>query len=238
MKEWRILVAGVAFGLLIGACNPDKRCINGEGDYTSRVYDIKNFHSLAISGDEIVEVYQSKDFRLEILAQSNVHERVELDVRSGVLDVHTSGCLRDHLPVKVMVGMPELNGLELSGSGSITIKDTFYTPQCRLSVSGSGYIDHLAYLTQLTALISGSGEIYTHGACSSQAIDISGSGNYKGLNFQSIGSDVDISGSGSATLWVENYLDVNISGSGNVYYQGDPSSVIINVSGSGQVVKL
>jgi hypothetical protein len=37
---------------------------------------------------------------------------------------------------------------------------------------------------------------------------------------------------------VGDQLDAKISGSGSVYYKGDPDKVISNVSGSGRVKKL
>ncbi|MFT3891146.1 MAG: DUF2807 domain-containing protein [Anaerolineales bacterium] len=47
-------------------------------------------------------------------------------------------------------------------------------------------------------------------------------------------SAVNISGLGSATVWVDSDLDANVSGMGSVNYYGSPS-VSKNVSGVGGV---
>jgi hypothetical protein len=46
---------------------------------------------------------------------------------------------------------------------------------------------------------------------------------------------VKISGSGKCKINVGDSLEANISGSGSVYYKGDPDKIRSNVSGSGKV---
>ena len=50
--------------------------------------------------------------------------------------------------------------------------------------------------------------------------------------------EISISGSGNCRCWVENDLEVRVSGSGSVYYKGDPEKVDARISGSGKVRKL
>jgi hypothetical protein len=65
-------------------------------------------------------------------------------------------------------------------------------------------------------------------------VSVSGSGQYAARELQSQGAEATVSGSGSATLWVEETLGVDISGSGNLHYRGQPA-VQSDVSGSGSV---
>jgi hypothetical protein len=48
---------------------------------------------------------------------------------------------------------------------------------------------------------------------------------------------VRVSSSGSATIWVQQDLQANLSSSGDLYYRGDPK-VDARTSSSGDVVRL
>ena len=75
------------------------------------------------------------------------------------------------------------------------------------------------------------------GKADSQDIDISGSGSYEALDLESKEAEIDLGGSGKASVNVLDDLDVTISGSGSVQYRGNPT-VIQDIRGSGEVRKL
>jgi hypothetical protein len=65
-------------------------------------------------------------------------------------------------------------------------------------------------------------------------LNISGFGGFKGGDLHSQDALVNISGAGSATVWVDDDLTAQISGAGSVDYYGSPS-VSRQVSGVGGV---
>jgi hypothetical protein len=67
-------------------------------------------------------------------------------------------------------------------------------------------------------------------------LNISGSGNIYASNFLQNKVYITLSGSGDTHISVTAYLDVTISGSGNVYYKGDPSVINKNITGTGQLI--
>ena len=85
--------------------------------------------------------------------------------------------------------------------------------------------------------ISGLGDVSINGEVRSQQIEISGAGNYNAPNLASETARVDISGTGTAILWVTKQLDLDLSGAGTIHYYGSP---LINsdISGSGTVKNL
>lgn len=93
---------------------------------------------------------------------------------------------------------------------------------------------------KLTANVLGSGSIniLERGGVSSVAgtheVNLSGSGNFRGFGMTVNSSVVNLSGSGDATVAVNNNLEVNISGSGNVAYIGQPT-IVTNITGTGEL---
>jgi hypothetical protein len=138
--------------------------------------------------------------------------------------------------VNVYITVPELKGLDVSGSGKAEILDVVKTEDLKLFVSGSGkLITSELIVENLECKISGSGNVTLGGGKAANAVVlISGSGNMAGEATNVDSMDVSVSGSGNCSCYVTGSLDVKISGSGNVIYRGNPG-VDAKVSGSGHV---
>jgi len=139
--------------------------------------------------------------------------------------------------VDVYVTMPQIDGLAISGSGSITSEGMIESRILDLMVSGSGDVK-LADLKaeKVSATLSGSGNINIfgkHNATEFKGV-ISGSGNIKASDFPADNVDVKIVGSGNCRVNSVKKLFVRLAGSGNVYYRGNPA-VDSSVAGSGVV---
>jgi Putative auto-transporter adhesin, head GIN domain len=111
-----------------------------------------------------------------------------------------------------------LNGLAVSGSGSLMLDDPF-TDINSVAVSGSGKINAAAH-TQSKNLV----------------LSIAGAGKINLFNMEADAVTCNISGSGDASVNVSKQLTANISGSGNIYYKGNPA-IDQNTTGSGKVVQ-
>ena len=72
------------------------------------------------------------------------------------------------------------------------------------------------------------------GTVDSQAVTISGTGDYNGEDLQSATAEVTIDAAGDAVLRVSDRLDATVSGVGSVEYIGDPH-VTKDISGVGSV---
>jgi hypothetical protein len=114
-------------------------------------------------------------------------------------------------------------------------------------LSGSGKISMFNLDTEtLTAKLSGSGLIELQGIATTAKISIPGSGRIKGYSVRTPSTssgkleindcEVTISGSGEAFVYVWDYLDVYIPGSGTVYYRGSPKDRFYDIPGSGRVI--
>jgi hypothetical protein len=66
---------------------------------------------------------------------------------------------------------------------------------------------------------------------------ISGDGNIYTVGMPCQSATIRISGSGSISVYATDYLNVNITGSGDVRYKGSPA-VTSQMSGSGTLIRL
>ena len=104
-----------------------------------------------------------------------------------------------------------------------------------MRIDGLGEVDLAGLdLPRLTVAHDGPGSVSASGSVSSLDVALNGMGAYDGRWLTSREADVAIGGSGSATISVRDRLTARISGSGHVYYLGDPV-VTRTGGGSGSV---
>jgi len=193
---------------------------------------------LSISGN--LYYTQGKNYEVVIDASDDDLETIETTVDNGTLKIKSKNCWTCNLKdVKIYVRSPEMNGLRVSGSGSIYAENDIQTGDMTLKVSGSGKI-HLKSLKaeDIDAAISGSGNVdILKGNAATVETRISGSGSFDAENLQVNVVDAKISGSGSCRIHAGDKLTAKISGSGNIYYKGQPKMDVAS-SGSGRVKAL
>ena len=220
--------------LFCGCIQPG--CIQGSGNYLAENRTVDDFGSISFSSAG--EVYLSQGPKhLRIEAEDNIIAELMTEVGSGRLTIrHTAACINPHKPVKIYVSTPHIEGLDISGSGSITGLSPIESDALRIDISGSGDINLDVDCKDLSTTISGSGSAVLKGRATDNSVDISGSGAVHSYDLETNRSTVRISGSGTAEVNVHDELNTNISGSGSVSYKGRPRMTSQEISGSGSVM--
>lgn len=197
------------------------------------------FTSVGMSIEGDVYISQGSPQKLVLEGNEDILEKVVTEVRNGMLKIKLSPpYIRTRTSVKVWITVPEIDGLYLSGSGSINTETAVRSDEMELKVSGSGKIN-IDDLTcdEVDAAISGSGDIKLGGSADELELAISGSGSCMADQFRAEEVSIRISGSGSCQIDAVKDLEAAISGSGSVYYVGNPTIDAV-VSGSGKVRKM
>jgi hypothetical protein len=211
-------------------------CAVGSGEVITEARTVEGFDEIDLRGMGEVRITVDGTETLTIEAEDNLIDDLTSDVRGSTLVLGMDRPIRPTEDIVFTVTMKALNGVEISGSGSVIVSE-FSTEDFTVEVSGSGAADISAIAARdIFARISGSGTITMVGDTGGLDLSISGSGAFNGEALEADTGDVDISGSGSATVNVSETLEVDVSGSGNVDYIGDPS-VSVNTSGSGNVTR-
>lgn len=74
-----------------------------------------------------------------------------------------------------------------------------------------------------------------NGAATDFEAVVTGASSIRAFNFTAQNGTVNIEGSGSVELSVTDKLKAKIVGSGNIYYRGNPTTVITDITGTGKV---
>lgn len=228
------------FSLMIGSmifssCSK----VVGTGPRVSNMRNESGFNSISLALDATVNITQDSFFSVEVLAQANIADEILTTISGQRLTIrHRNNVLIKSSPVIVNITMPDISGLNVSGSGQIFLKNQLLTNDLDLNVSGSGDIAiPVLEAGNISTSISGSGKISV-GSGTALLLDsrISGSGDLDMLQVMTQTVNTTTSGSGTTSVYAVNSLFAKISGSGNVYYRGNPA-IESEISGSGKLIK-
>jgi hypothetical protein len=210
----RIVTLAAAVLVVLAGCN----VAPGSGRAASETRQVSGFTNIDLRGVGDVIVRQGDSEALTIEADDNVLPNLTSDVVDGTLrlDRKPGFGLRSQTPIRYQVTVTDLDGLTLSGSGTVVAEN--------LTVDS------------LSTDISGSGVVTLSGTATDQRVVVSGSGRHEASRMATDRVTANVSGSGEIVVDVRQDLRVDISGSGTVTYSGDPS-VSESISGSGRLVK-
>ena len=192
--------------------------IIGTGDVVSETRDISGFTGMSSGISADIELRQSAAFKVTIDGQKNIIDLVEMEVKEGILKLRfKKGYSMSYKKnLKIRLEAPSFTYLGMSGSGDVRAEGALKGEKLDISISGSG-------------------DVVVGGSTERAELSISGSGDVKakGLKAQSV--KCRVSGSGDVSCFAAKELDAYLSGSGDIIYSGNPSSVKKKVSGSGDI---
>jgi hypothetical protein len=188
-------------------------------------------------GDLVVT--QADKESLTIEAEARLLPKIVAEVKGRTLHFGTTeGVVSTRYPVRFLLTVKSLSGIEARGSGEVAIPslkaDSF---DLALAGSGSAEIGTLSAESLRVKLAGAGGATIGGGTVGVQTIAITGSSSYTAPKLRSVKSSLEIRGSGSVELWATDTLDVSIAGSGDVRYRGDPK-VTRSIAGSGEVARV
>lgn len=220
------------FGLL--SCNT-YNIIEGSGIVQTEYRRTPYFNRLELYFPAEVILRQGTAKDIEIVAESNIINLVISRVSGNTLILDDNGRLRGINNIKIYIQVPDINAVYVSGSGKVISDNKIFSKNMSLRLSGSGLIDMaLDVKNDLEADLSGSGLIFLEGDTYNGIYDVSGSGKIESFDMHADNSDVVINSSGRCETTALNNLDVSISGSGSVWFRGNPR-ISKYISGSGKI---
>ncbi|MEB2775042.1 head GIN domain-containing protein [Algoriphagus sp. D3-2-R+10] len=165
--------------------------------------------------------------------------KVITEVKDGKLEIKLEKGNHRNVNFDAYITVRELESIGSGGSGNMTLESNINSDKFNIGQSGSGNVKvKMLNVGSLNVGMSGSGNMYLEGGSADTAnIGQSGSGDFDGLELMANSVKIGKSGSGNTSIGASENLTVGSSGSGNVYYKGNPENKKIASSGSSKVIK-
>ncbi len=236
MKKSLVVLLAAAVLFIFPSCEK----VVGEGPIVTETRVVPNFTGVSSEMSGKVNFTIAPNYKVEISAQRNILDVVNTNVVNGVLhiDFKDGVRVRQHEDLTINITAPAADYFRLSGSGNMDVFGDVAANNLQVKLSGSGNItvQKVIIADNIDAEMSGSGNVsIMNGSSVRENLDISGSGKIDLAGVNSENGFMRISGSGDMKVALSKKLDANITGSGSVYYHGNPI-ITTKISGSGRVI--
>jgi len=232
MKTLIFIACISLIGLSFESCNK----ANNAGPLTTETRVLTDsVTSIIVKGSIDVFITTDSTYDLRIEAGTNVIPKIETVMDGNQLTVYQRGDFYSNTNTRVYVSTAYLKEISLDGSGNI-LGDNLNIDHVFVKLNGSGDI-HLDYNTidNIDIDLQGSGNISITGNCLNNNLELKGSGDINCRYLIADNCNADLEGSGTVKVHANNSIIVNSTGSGSLFFWGNPPSKNINQSGSGNV---
>jgi hypothetical protein len=232
MNKWVKITGVLALMLAVQGCSTAS--VRGNGDIVTQDIESQSFSEVSLRGNYSATINVGEAESIAITTDANIQPYIATSVSMDRLTIKNERSISATDKVKIIVGLLELNELNISGSNRVAINGKV-TGDLSSSISGSGSIELESIEGDTFEVsVSGSGGFKATGSVETLDIDISGSSNLDLSNLNVKHAKVSISGSGTVKLGQVEKLDGAISGSGSISYQGS-TMLSLKTSGSASV---
>lgn len=233
------LVLFLAALFIMGCGNPF--CYEVSGPITQWSYHISPFQKIRVYNAPQIYITQGDSQSVVVESEENMFQALlfhidPFDQRLFIDFDETCIDGIDHF--KIFITVDTLKEIDLRGGGEVFVEDTMRTDSLAILISGDANATVSKLIAnQVHGEITGTGDIRltTLDTLERLSLNFPGIGSYFGYNAHTRNAYVEVSGGALVQTHVTQTLDVDISGTGNVYYRGNPA-ITQDISGNGQVI--
>jgi Putative auto-transporter adhesin, head GIN domain len=196
-----IAVVAVTIGMLVSGRGRHDSASGSEKPATdTRV--LPSFTALDLAGTNGVIVQLGTPQQVVVHADSNLLDNVLTSVTSGVLTVNSRGNFTTHSPMTVVVTVPSLRAVTLSGTGELTVTG--------------------AATSTFTARLPGTGTLTASGQVDRVDAALTGAGTLMLASLRARDATVVLRGTGTVVAHATRSLHATLAGTGTITYAGNP----------------
>ena len=225
------------FATLFIATLSSCKMITGNGNVQKETRNPGIFTKVHSSGSADVEITPGSNCAVTVEDDENLLPYLETDVENGTLNIHYRNGVSvsdDH--AKIYITAPTLSEVSTSGTSNITVSGILKnSDKISFNTSGAGDIDAGVESPAVSVTISGVGAVKLSGHTKDFDCHISGVGKAACGNLESENTNVSVSGVGDAHVFASVHLSATVSGTGSIYYRGNPQNPEIHTSGVGSI---
>ncbi len=208
-------------------------CVEGIGEVETIELDLDVFEGITQESAVPITVSFGLNQKVEVEGQRNLIDLLSNEVSGGCWNIS----FREHVcadDMNIHITLPVLNQMNLYGSGDINGTTPFRAEKFELKQRGSGNVTLDLNSDKLEVDMEGSGEVTLTGLTGDMKIDLEGSGSLEASDLKAMTAKVHSDGSGSVRIYVSEELKMDLNGSGNIIYKGNPADLEMSRSGSGE----
>ncbi|GGX26962.1 head GIN domain-containing protein [Aquimarina muelleri] len=215
--------------------------IKGDGNIVTKNRTTSDYDQIKVKGSLDVSLILGTEGQIIIEGESNLIEYIVTEVESDILRVYVKKGYNIELSrnKKLIITVPfkDISQVTLSGSGDIYSSDIITTTDFKTGVSGSGDVRLAISAKNVWGQVTGSGDLDLKGSTENFNGSVSGSGDLAAFDLTAKNVTATVTGSGDIEVMATSFLKARVSGSGDIFYKGNPLKEDKKISGSGDITK-
>jgi len=229
------------------------RGLVGSGNLETEEYAFTDFTEVEISDAFEFEIEQSSSYSINVTADDNVIDYVQVSQDGQTLRIGLRTGLRigsvtlrigpgifplpGSVTLRASVTLPQLHALTASGASQGTVSDFSSTDDLDITVSGASKVTGDITAGNVEFRMSGASIIQLEGSADDIDAGVSGASHLNLDDFVVNNADLNLSGASTGTVNLSGRLDANLSGASRLWYIGEPTMGDINTSGASTLSK-
>jgi hypothetical protein len=210
-----LVVATIALIASVGCREaPSSSSTRGSGVPVTVRREVAPFATVELAGANTVVIHVGAPLSVAVVGDDNLVGRVTTVVRADRLVIDNPGNFTTKTPMRVAVSVPSLDGVELSGAGTVTV-DGVASADFLAELPGSGTLEVSGTVQRVTAVLGGAGTLDLHDLVATDGA-------------------AQLQGTGTIRVHAIATLDATLTGTGTIFYRGKPTVTARN-SGTGTV---
>jgi hypothetical protein len=197
---------------------------------TRAVLTLPQLNHLTISGSSDGKL-SGFDSRLDLDIKVSGASRLDAKLKAGKTRLEASGSsdIRGDLTT---------DGLTLALSGASSCDANLRTAEAYINASGSSNVRGTLQARNININLTGASKLELSGSAADAALKVSGSSDLVALELVLQNADVDLSSASTADLQIDGRLNITLSGSSTLKYEGKAVIGSLKVDGSSKVTQL
>ena len=191
--------------------------------------DLQPFTRLSMGGETTVFLKQTQQPYISF--KSADAKSIEYSIKGDQLTINGSADA-------IYLGVTSLTEIDVAGTAELYSSDTLKGDNLSINASGAGDINLLLNCALTKCQVTGTSDVKLAGNTSDLNALVSGSGDLLAQKLYANTTTANVSGSADAKVNCKDQLKGAVSGSGTLYYAGNPAQVDVAVTGSGALKKL
>ena len=212
----------------------------GKAVAQTRAVPTGSYDKIEISGSFKVNLVEGKEGIITIVGE-DPDKLLSVKSDGDILKIQTEKKFKwkNNAQNTIVITIPyeTISGISLLGSGSISANAILIANSFTTELSGSGKISAGFQVNNFTGSVHGSGKMNVGGKAQMAKIEVTGSGSFDAYDLETVETTANVTGSGSCKVNCSQKLKAAITGSGTIYYSGNPKIEDAKISGSGKVKK-
>lgn len=239
-----VLIISVFFCIvfLFNSCGKENRwdCFKSTGKETTITRELPFFDKVLVYDKLDVILIEDSVFKVKLEGGENVLKLIYTNVQNGELMItndNSCNVVRSYKrKIKLYVSAPKFKELTHRGVGELRTQGTLHSDSIIYRVLNSGNMFLNVDNNLINGVMNGMGDINIIGKTEKHILNANGECHVNCGQLETKFSDYVLKISGPTYLNVNNELNVVIRNIGNVYYNGNPTIINKEITGSGKLI--